>query len=123
MKEYFSERERQCHCGCKLTITNSKLDTMLREARIEANIPFNINSWTRCKFHNQSSRVNGSKSSSHLLGDAVDIKYNNDRSLFIMVDALLNAGFKRILIYPKSKFIHTDVTYDKVQDIIKIMEQ
>ena len=77
---------------------------MIDDARGIAGIPFKINSGFRSKSHNQ--YVGGKKESSHLFGHAADIHCTGSRERFIIVDALIKAGFKRIGI--AKTFIHVD---------------
>ena len=77
---------------------------MLDEARSIAGVPFHINSGYRTRVHNE--RVGGSKNSSHLRGLAADIRCRNSSERFLIVAALIAAGFNRIGI--ASSFIHVD---------------
>ena len=77
---------------------------MLNYARKVANIPFIINSGYRCEAHNK--EVDGVENSAHTRGLAVDIKTTNSTKRFIIVSALLRAGFKRIGV--GKTFIHCD---------------
>lgn len=88
--------------------------SMLDEARHIANIPFKINSGYRTKERNK--KVGGVKSSSHLKGLACDISCIDSRSRFIILNALIDAGFTRIGI--AKTFIHCDIDIDKVQQVI-----
>jgi len=117
---YFKKDEFTCNCGCGLNNISQELVFNLDEARDIAQIPFKINSASRCKKHNQSKEVGGVKNSSHCKGLAVDISCSNDEFRFIMVSALLNVGFKRVLIY--STFIHVDIDTDKPHPILKLMK-
>lgn len=122
MKGYFSEAEISCPC-CNLRKSTTEAKThldMLNNARSISGIPFNVNSWTRCVDHNL--YVHGSPTSSHLQGIATDISFKNHTELFTMVNSLLQTGFKRILIYPHSMFIHVDSDSSKTHPIFKIME-
>lgn len=78
-------------------------------ARSYANIPFKINSGFRTVARNQ--RAGGSVNSSHLKGVACDIHCTDSKSRLIMVNALLNAGFRRIGI--ANTFIHADLDKQK----------
>ena len=123
MNNYFSEIERACPC-CDLMVETPEAIQhleMLNKAREHAGIPFIVNSWWRCEKHNR--EIKGSPTSSHLEGVATDIRYSGSVELYMLVDSLLHVGFNRILIYPKSEFIHVDSDSNKVQLIIKIMEQ
>lgn len=88
--------------------------SMLEDARIKANIPFKINSGFRTKNHN--TKVKGVKDSSHLKGVACDIACSDSRSRFIILTALLDAGFTRIGI--ANSFIHVDCDVDKPINVI-----
>ena len=120
---YFTTYEIECPC-CGLIIDNEDTERhldMLNIARAIADIPFIVNSWTRCEKHNE--LVSGSPTSSHKKGIATDVRYKDSSDLFTMVNALVQAGFERILIYPKSMFIHVDSDEEKARPIMKIMEQ
>jgi len=114
---FFKESEFECKCGCGLNNMSEVLKKKLDEARKIANIPFVINSACRCEEHNKN--VGGELKSSHLKGLAVDIKSLTNIDNFLIVSALMNVGFKRILIY--KRFIHVDMDYEKVNPILKIM--
>ena len=86
-------------------------------ARKFADIPFKVNSGYRTEIHNK--KVGGSPTSSHLKGLATDIHCPSPQLRWVMVKALLDAGFKRILIY--NTFIHVDSDQTKVQPILKLM--
>ena len=115
---FFNEKEITCPCGCKTNKTPTYFIEMLEFARKEAKIPFVINSWNRCEYHNQ--KVGGLSNSTHLLGLAVDIAIHNDTERYIIVASLIKAGFPRVLIYPT--FIHVDDDRLKVNPIIKVMK-
>lgn len=82
-----------------------KFMEMLETARGIAGIPFIITSGYRTKAHNKSI---GSKSTNHTTGRAADIAATNSRDRFLIISALLQAGFNRIGIDIKRKFIHVD---------------
>ena len=81
----------------------------LDNARVIADIPFIINSAWRSPEHNK--EVGGKPNSSHLKGLAVDIKIENSRQRFIVLQALIAAGFTRIGI--AKTFIHVDGDNEK----------
>ena len=83
-------------------------------ARDVAGFPFIINSGYRSVAHNK--KVGGVTNSSHLLGLAVDIHCTDSRKRYILIDALLAAGFTRIGL--ASTFIHADVDQEKNQCVI-----
>lgn len=76
----------------------------LTEARIEANIPFNITSGYRTAAHNK--KIKGTKNSAHLRGYAADIAVTTSSARFTIVAAAIKVGFNRIGI--GNSFIHLD---------------
>lgn len=86
-----------------------QLLTQLDRARTIAGIPFKINSGFRTKSHNTA--INGSPTSSHLNGSAVDIHCVDSGSRQKIVDSLISAGFKRLGI--ANTFIHADMDKNK----------
>lgn len=100
---YFTRSELECPC-CHRCKTDDKFVDMLNYARSIAKIPFVITSGYRCEEHNK--EVGGTANSAHTRGLAVDIKAANSTKRFIIVNALLRAGFKRIGI--GKTFVHCD---------------
>ena len=81
----------------------------LEEAREYAGIPFKITSGYRTKEHNEELRKKGYKASansSHLIGKAADIAVGSGAERYIILNALIKSGFKRIGI--AKTFIHAD---------------
>lgn len=87
---------------------------MLDEARTVAGIPFVITSGYRTEDWNR--RVGGKRDSAHLKGCAADISCTTARDRFIIVTALLEAGFDRIGI--ADTFIHVDTDWEKNEYLI-----
>jgi uncharacterized protein YcbK (DUF882 family) len=85
----------------------------LDKARSIAGLPFKINSAYRSPEHPLSIK---NPSSSHIKGLAVDISAKDSRTRFIIVDALIKAGFNRIGI--ADTFIHVDMDLDKSNKVI-----
>lgn len=111
---YFVPSEFDCKCGCgKNNMTETQMD-MLLQARILANIPFVINSGTRCLKHNTASR--GSVDSEHLYGEGTDINCTSSTARWKIIDSLIAAGFNRIGI--DEKFIHAGSRIEKPQNVI-----
>ena len=71
--------------------------------------PMIISSGFRSVEHNRA--VGGSPKSSHLLGWAADIAITNSRKRFLLLEALLDAGFNRIGV--SEDFIHVDMDPNK----------
>jgi uncharacterized protein YcbK (DUF882 family) len=105
MSKYFKE------------IDDGNMDTnflhKLDKARSIAGLPFKINSAYRSPEHPLSIK---NPSSSHIKGLAVDISAKDSRTRFIIVDALIKAGFNRIGI--ADTFIHVDMDLDKSNKVI-----
>ena len=74
----------------------------LSKARELAAIGFKITSGYRSPAHNE--KVGGVPSSSHTIGRAVDIYAPTSRQKYIIINALLQAGFNRIGV--AKNFIH-----------------
>lgn len=87
---------------------------MIDNAREIAGIPFFITSGFRTKAHNK--KVGGKEDSSHLTGHASDIKVGGSRQRFKIVEACIQAGFKRIGI--ASSFVHVDNDSTKAAEVI-----
>ena len=83
---------------------NVEFISLLQKARDIAGIPFVINSGFRTTEWNK--KVGGKSNSAHTKGLASDIATNNDRTRYIILNALLLAGFHRIGVY--KNFIHCD---------------
>lgn len=107
--DYFSEgKELACNCCGKIKLSQDFYER-LNVARVIAGIPFVSNSSCRCEAHNI--EVGGVKGSSHEINEfkectAIDIKCTDDSKRWIIIDALIKAGFNRIGI--SKTFIHAD---------------
>ena len=110
---HFKLNEFRCKCGCGEVTITADLTYRIDAARAIAGVPFIINSGYRCAKHNKA--IGGSPRSSHLLGEAVDIKVEDSHARSAILTGLREAGFNRIGI--DKEFIHADVTKDKVQDV------
>lgn len=105
---YFPEKELRCKCGCGAYDMDEMFMYYLNRVREVANIPFIITSGYRCPAHNE--KVGGSKTSSHLIGKAVDISCTNSKDRHIMIENLC-FHFNRIGI--GKDFIHVDMDDNK----------
>jgi len=81
----------------------------LVQARRMANMPFKITSGYRTPEHNK--KVGGVKNSAHTKGLAADIRTRNGRERYVILNALMKAGFKRFGI--AKRFIHVDLDKSK----------
>jgi len=110
--QHFKPEEFQCRCGkCNLGFNAMQPSTLkkLSQARenplvIENHVQFIIRSAIRCLTHN--SNVGGEKLSAHLTGHALDIAASDSRTRYIILKALMDAGFNRIGV--AKGFIHAD---------------
>lgn len=92
---------------------DSQFLTKLEQAREIAGIPFKITSGYRTKEHN--AEVGGVPNSSHLIGVAADIAVSSGADRYIILNALIKAGFKRIGI--AKTFIHCDTDDSKSNSV------
>lgn len=116
MNEHFSEKEFVCgcgNCGKDFQFINAISFGRLCTARMLAGVPFIITSSIRCKTWNH--QVGGAETSSHLTGQAFDIKATDSRTRFKIIEACINAGFKRIGV--SRGFIHVDDDQTKDQEV------
>ena len=93
--------------------------SMLDNARDIAKTPFKITSGYRTKEHNIAIYKKLGKKpieSSHLKGVACDIACSDSRARFLIINALLEAGFTRIGI--ANNFIHVDSDCEKSENVI-----
>lgn len=111
--QYFSEQEMKCH-HCGWFLEDPEFLDRLTQARVDAGIPFKINSWCRCKGYDKEIRGEGN----HPTGRAVDIAYGNPHERAVIVFALIKAGFQRIGIDFKKYFIHADMVIDRASPAI-----
>ena len=103
--KYFSESEfKKCTPKCSLQDMDQSFMSKLDTARNIAGIPFVLNSAYRSK--EWEIKQGRAGTSSHCEGKAVDIRCGSDYSRFIIIDALLKAGFNRIGV--AKTFIHVD---------------
>lgn len=104
--------EFACKCGCGRGIRNMDHEFlgMIDDARDRAGFAFSIKSGYRCPAHNTNV---GSTSINHVSGKAVDIVCYNSVTRLKMIQALLDAGFRRLGLH--ASFIHAD-SMDRVEN-------
>jgi len=112
--KYFTEKEFKCQEETCFEKMNKSLIEMLDVAREVAGVPFKINSSWRSKAWND--MIGGSRNSSHMRGNAVDIACTSSQNRLLIVEALLTAGFTRIGI--ANTFIHCDIDEALPQNVI-----
>ena len=112
---HFSPVEFRCKCGCGAGMEKMDADLLhlLDEARDLAGTPFSLTSAYRCPKHNKA--VGCVPTSAHARGYAVDIRCVDSHSRFVILQALLEVGFRRIELAPT--WIHVDNDPDKPRDV------
>lgn len=93
---------------------NDHFASMLLGAELRCIVPFVITSGLRSVAENK--RVGGVKGSSHLLGIAVDINCVGSVDRFLVVNALLSVGFRRIGVY--EDHVHVDISRVSPQGVM-----
>ena len=122
MTTNFSATEPGMACPCcgEAGIKQEVLEA-LQTVRNIFGFAIEISSGYRCKLHNESEKVGGSSTSSHVLGWAVDIKIPNTQYAFKLMQAVLTSGvFMRIgygLKKGKTVF-HLDIDPNKVSPVL-----
>ncbi len=112
---YFSQADFDgCQPSCKMEDMDRHFMEQLDQARHFAGIPFVLNSAYRTVEHEKEKGRDGS--SSHTKGIAVDIRCHTSRNRFLIVRALIEAGFDRIGI--ANTFIHADLDAMKMGQLI-----
>lgn len=124
MKNYFTEKELKCRCGCGLNKVRASSLERLNHAREFAGEPFSIGPNNRacsCREHNKA--IGGSDTSSHIASEeegieckAFDLDAEDSRKRFVIIEALIRAGFTRIGI--AKTFIHVDDDESKSPEVI-----
>jgi len=104
----FDRKEFSCSCGCGFDDVDNNFIQRLQWARDNAGIPFKITSGCRCPAHNK--KVGGKNTSDHVTGEGADVEVIGSMSRFIIIDAAIRAGFKRIGI--GKTFIHLGTNHN-----------
>ena len=103
--KYFKEAEFQrCSPACSLQDMKQDFMTLLDRVREMAGIPLVLNSAFRSVAHEKKMGRNGL--SAHTLGCAADIRCTSDSNRFLIINAAIYLGFKRIGI--AKSYIHLD---------------
>ncbi len=112
--KYFTLDEFDCpsHQGSGVNMDGDFI-AKLEQAREIAGVPFKINSGYRTKERNE--QVGGVPNSSHLNGLAADIAIASGNERYIILNALIKAGFKRLGI--AKTFIHCDTDSSKSNSV------
>ena len=112
---FFSDSEfKRAVPPCSLNDMNQTTMIRMDRAREFAGIPFVVNSAFRTPEHEKLQGRDGK--SSHTTGRALDIRCNTPRNRFLIIDALLKAGFTRIGV--AQTFIHADDSPSHDQKVV-----
>jgi len=103
--EYFKLSEFKCKCCGKLPLYAENnviklVDNLLDPTRRVLGYPIYVNSGYRCTKHN--SRVGGVKTSQHLIGEAADLRCQNNQALIEVIKQI--GDFDQLIIY--KSFVH-----------------
>jgi len=111
----FKRRELLCFCCQKEGIKDDLVfHLQMAHDLLPAHSVMIITSGYRCEAHNK--EVGGVEDSAHMKGLAADIKCEDSSYRFLLIAALMKAGFKRIGIY--HNFIHCDLDETKDQKVM-----
>ena len=111
LSKNFDSSEFACKCGCGYDTPDPELIRMLQTARNLYGKSMIISSGCRCIKHNRT--VGGATNSAHITGKAADILTPTGIDRYLIIKALIQAGFERLGINFNKKFIHVDVDYSK----------
>ena len=111
LSKNFDSSEFACKCGCGYDTPDPELIRMLQVARDLYGKSMIISSGCRCIKHNRN--VGGAANSAHITGMAADIATPTGVDRYLIIKALIQAGFERLGINFNKKFIHVDIDYSK----------
>lgn len=112
--KHFSEKEfKRCSPSCSLQDMNQETMHRFDSAREIAGIPLVIDSAYRSSQWDKGRGRSGT--GAHTLGRAMDIRCNVNHNRFLIIDALLKAGFTRIGI--AKTYIHADDSPEHDQQV------
>ena len=98
---------------CRVDDMDPRFMEKMDVARYHAGIPFIVNSAYRTVEHEKSKGREGT--SSHTKGLAIDLQVTSSRERFIIIQALFQAGFRRVGL--EGSFIHADSDDKKDPDV------
>ena len=112
---HFSPVEFRCKCGCGAGMEKNgrRSAASARRGPRSGGHAVSLTSAYRCPKHNKA--VGGVPTSAHTRGYAVDIRCVDSHSRFVILQALLEVGFRRIELAPT--WIHVDNDPDKPRDV------
>lgn len=95
-----------CRCGCGRNNTSFEFAALLYMAQGVYGKQLPIYQGCRCTKFNDS--VGAAQNSPSLIGEHVDLHYENPPDLFLLIKALLAAGFESFRLYPHHLHIQRD---------------
>lgn len=101
-KNYFSDQERRCRCGCGMDVDPAFLKKLNQLRELVG--PLIPTSMARCPIHNV--KVGGAASSKHVLGIAADLAAKDASAKYKIIEAAIKLGFNGIGVH--KDFIHVD---------------
>jgi len=112
--KYFNKSEFTCQCGCGKDDISGHMVHIMGKVREILGRPLVVTSGCRCSEHNRQEK--GKEDSAHVKGLAADLKVNNSRERFEVLQALLTLGIARIGI--AKTFIHVDIDDSKPPQVV-----
>ena len=109
IKEYFTDKELECKCGCG-KLPDERFVEKLYAMRLILGFPLHISSGARCVPHNRNE--GGEDDSAHLAG-AADVDRYHPASEGFIIDAAIKVGMTGIG-FKDNKFIHLDDKHDRL---------
>jgi len=96
INRYFHTNEFLCRCGCGYVYIDPDFFLKLMIARVQSDVPYNLNSASRCERHNEA--VGGSDQSGHKFGKAVDVRARTVGDLHAILRGAFFARFHGIIV-------------------------
>jgi hypothetical protein len=117
LNKYFSRSEVICKCGCGFGNIDYSLLSYLDEIRESIKRPLYLTSACRCHSYNQS--IGGKSNSAHVKGLAVDIKTENPKERFEVLQEIFSFCDPEVTRIGIAKdFIHMDIDGTKPQGVV-----
>lgn len=109
LSEHFSRSEFACKCGCGFGLADGDVDAgiviLLEKIRARVGGPVRLNSGCRCEKRNRDE--GGAKHSTHMLGQAADIRVEGGWHRRRILDAAIFEGAEGVGV--AKSFVHVDV--------------
>lgn len=109
LSDHFSRSEFACKCGCGFGLNDGDvhpgLVVLLEHIRARVGGPVRLNSGCRCEDHNKAE--GGAKHSTHMLGQAADIRVEGGWHRRVVLDAAIFEQAEGVGL--AKTFVHVDV--------------